>query len=193
GGDEHLLAVDAHGAQRDLDGTGARVDRDGVVDAEVGGEPLLELATQLAQGELPGGQALVDLLEDGRPVFRWEVHRSGRDSYRSHSGTCTDIGMGGWEARAVRRDAGAGARALRPTRAPDTTLCEHLALRSHRSDASYRCIRHFAHTETFRRRPQCVTATSNADGSRSRHAALSALTATSSSPSTSRRSPPTRP
>ena len=83
-GDQHLLALDTHGPQRDLDGARARVHGDGVLGADVRGEPLLELAAELAERELTSGEALVDLLEDRGSVFRREVHRSRRDTHRRH-------------------------------------------------------------------------------------------------------------
>jgi hypothetical protein len=63
--------------------------------AEVGSEALLQLATQLAQGELACRQALVDLPKDDRPVLRWEEHGSGRDTHSHGLETCTDVEVNG--------------------------------------------------------------------------------------------------
>ena len=77
-GDQHLAAVDrtaerSHGPERDLDGARAGVDGDRVLRAVVRGEPFLELPADRPEGELPGGQRLVDAAQDLGAVLRREV------------------------------------------------------------------------------------------------------------------------
>src|SRR5262249_56184807 len=108
----------------DLGGAGARVHGDGVLGADIGREPFLELAPELAQRELARGEALVDLLEDGGPVLRWKVHGRRWYTHRCHSGTCADIGDHGNNSSSLRRDAGQVAWALRHAIAPGTTLSD---------------------------------------------------------------------
>ena len=71
---EHFLALDAEGAERDLDGARAAGDGDGVLDADLRRELLLELPPVLAERQLAGLENFVNLAEDRRTILRREIN-----------------------------------------------------------------------------------------------------------------------
>jgi hypothetical protein len=74
GRDEHFLPLDAEGAERNLDGARAAGDGDGVRDADLRRELLLELPPVLAERQLAGLEDFVDLAENRRTILRREVN-----------------------------------------------------------------------------------------------------------------------
>jgi hypothetical protein len=85
GWDDDFAALDADGAQDNLDAGRAAVNRDGILRAAQGRELFFELLTVLPEGELPALQTSVDLLEDPFAVFLGYVDSSRRYAHEPSS------------------------------------------------------------------------------------------------------------
>ena len=80
-GNDHFAALDLERAQDDLERAGAGADGHGVLRGVPLGERSFELVADRPQGELAGGESLIDPGEDLGAVFGREPHPGGRDAH----------------------------------------------------------------------------------------------------------------